>query len=168
MRIRNFPIFMSMLNAATRRSSVATPILKGPVIIVSLAIGTTNGVNPPGDAIELGYIIGNSFNESNVLTTTPRPYTVLTEMMTGGDPAQPWPKELNGFPVPAGGASGAVPWQSAQPVPLLIPVDEIDVAIVVAFSSMRAVNGNFIAGYLRILEDVPRSVIECPHMWALQ
>jgi hypothetical protein len=169
MRVRQFPFYLSFPAGNAKRSSIATPVLKGGVIIVEASIGVGEGVNPPRSAIEIGYIVGTQISESNVATTQARTYQVLTEMMSGGDPASPWPPELNGFPLPAPGVNGVVPWQTGAPIPLLIPVDEEAVSIVVALASMRNIGGaGNVEGIIRLIEDVPKSVLECPHMWALQ
>lgn len=164
MRLRTFPFYLSMPAGTNRRSSIATPVMTGGVIVLDYSIITGERVDPPRSAIEIGYIVGAQINELNVPTTQQRTYIPLTEMVSGGDPASPWPPELNGLPL-----GGGNPTVFGSRVPLLIPIDEAQVSVVVALASMRVIGGAFqVSGMVRCVENVPKAVLECPHMWAIQ
>jgi hypothetical protein len=65
---------------AARRSTISTPLLNGNLYILDFTIFSTSHTDPPTETYEIGYALQPVF-ENKVVLTTPRPYTVLTELL---------------------------------------------------------------------------------------
>lgn len=64
---------------ANSRRTVSTPGLQGPAILRKIWFQTGVHVTPPQESVELGWALF-PFAEAGVPLTTPRPYTLLTEL----------------------------------------------------------------------------------------
>lgn len=130
---------------AASRSSFVTPILRGPVIIFGIHYNIGTVADPPAGTLELGWKITPG-HETSVALTTPRPYTVLTELQ---DPQNQV----------ADAAGGGFPWTTLNApgrgtyVPLRIVVVGAQVCVVVADVNNSGFVQN-IYGYLHLVENV--------------
>jgi len=147
-RTRVFPYFIKI--TATSRSSFATDVLRGPVIL----LGYTNAVDavgdPPAGSMELGWkpVPGG---ETSVPLTTPRPYTLLTELQDPQDGV-------------LGTAGGGFLHNTPQSplmgsyVPVRIVIDAPEICVVIA----EVNSAGFVmkaSGYLHVIENVSQETL---------
>jgi len=147
-RTRVFPYFIKI--TAASRSSFATEVMRGPVIL----LGFTNSVDavgdPPAGSMEFGWKPAAG-GETSVPLTTPRPYTLLTELQDPQD----------GVLATAGGGFLHNTPQSptmGSYVPVRIVIDAPEVSVVIAEIN----SAGFVmkaSGYLHVIENVSREAL---------
>jgi len=148
-RTRLFP--WRVHETAARRNSFATPRLQGPVLVQSFSWKTGVVADPPNETIEIGYATTNP-QETDALLTTPRPYTVLTELQ---DPQNIIANDRGlGFPV---FTVSSPEMGSRIPLGLIITDPEVFVCVCVVNPSGSIQD---FSGYLWLLEQVSRKALE--------
>lgn len=147
-RTRIFPFFFTF--AANRRRSFTTPRLIGPAIIKDLELYPTFTSSPPSFSVEIG-AADTAFIENSVALTTPRPYTVLTELL---DPYAAMPANVG-----AGYPGHTLPTETARyqrNLDLIVTTPEF--FAVVALINPSAFAAEY-SGAIRIIENVSREAL---------
>jgi hypothetical protein len=147
-RMRVFPFIFVYTNNSRR--SVSTPRLVGPGIIKDFTVYRSFAATPPQQTFEIG-VAQTLVVEAGVALTTPRPYTVLTELL---DP----------FGYVAGASGDGYPITTLPTgtdhftIPLDLIVTDAEFFAVVAHINNRVASEE-INGYLRVLEAVDREAL---------
>jgi hypothetical protein len=77
-RMRVFPLGFN--ETASSRRTLSSNQCQGPALIKDIALGTSTYTAPTNKSIEVG-IASSRITENGVALTTPRPYTLLTELL---------------------------------------------------------------------------------------
>jgi hypothetical protein len=147
-RTRVFPFFLAF--GATSRRAFSTPRLIGPAIIKGIELYSTHGASPPAYTVEIG-TGATPVLESAVAIDTPRPFTVLTELL---DP-------FNGI---AGTAGDGIPmhtipsYTASYERPLDLIVTDAEFFLVLAVQNPSAFAAE-LSGRLRVIEAVSRDAL---------
>lgn len=142
-RMRVFPFFFTF--AASSRRAFSTPLLAGPAIIKGIELYPTLVSSPPSLTVEVG-TSRIEVLENSVALSTPRPYTVLTELL---DPfAGMNPAAGDGYPL------HTVPTLTAKyesALDLIITDREFCAVLAMVNNNVGAAE---VSGVLRVLEAV--------------
>jgi hypothetical protein len=144
-RTRIFPFYMR--GTLNRRSTWSTPRLTGPAIIKELNWNGGTPSDPPISTLELGVAMA-PVTEAAVVTTTPRAWTVLTELVDSSALIA----DTAGAGFPASTLPGSLAY---QPRALNLVMTEPEFFLVVSFWC-NAATGSPITGHLVVLEGVDR------------
>jgi hypothetical protein len=142
-RTRLFPFVVS--SGANLRSSVSTPMLKGPAIVKALFVEFNSGADPPDVSFELGYAPAPVV-ENDVSRAARKQWSAFSE------------KVDETAPIVSGVHQGFIQWslfniRPRAPWPLNQLVTLGDFCLVMTSVSAAAI-GNQCVGWVEVIEDI--------------
>lgn len=135
---------------ASSRRTMSGNLCNGPALIKDIVLGTNTNTDPPNKSLEIGFA-ATRVTEAGVALTTPRPYTLLVEL-------------INPFGTLAAAVGGGLVQHTVEPflhnkiIPLDLVVLDAQFYPVAAWVN-NSLNAQTAHGWMRVLEQIPLSKV---------